>query len=141
MNTPADTLRRAHEAFSRHDLVAVIEGMRPDVVVYGHAAGQRFPSADAFAQFLGMYFTMSSDIEIVDAEYVTAGNKVIAQFRAVGNQDGPFLGFPPSGRPFSLDVAEIWTFDGEAYAVEGHNYADTLNLLIQLGHVPAPAMA
>ncbi len=141
MNSPTDTLRLAHEAFSRHDLAGIIQDMRPDVVVYGHAAGQRLPSADAFAQFLGMYFTMSSDIQIVDAEYVTAGNKVIAQFRAVGSQDGPFLGFPAGGRPFSLDVAEIWTFDDEGYAIEGHNYADTLGLLIQLGHVPAPVMA
>ena len=139
MNNPLDTLRSAHEAFSRHDLDGVIRGMRPDVVVYGHAAGQRLPSADAFAQFLGMYYTMSSDIQIVDAEYVTAGNKVIAQFHAVGRQDGPFLGFPPSGRPFSLDVAEIWTFDDDGLAIEGHNYADTLGLLIQLGHMPVPA--
>ena len=138
---PVDTLRRAHEAFSRHDLVAMIDGMRPNVVVYGHAAGQAFPSAEVFAQFMGMYFVMSSDIKIVDAEYIAAGSKVIAQFRAVGKQDGPFLGFPASGRPFSLDVAEIWTFDAEGYAIEGHNYADTLGLLIQLGHVPAPAMA
>ena len=141
MNNPLNSLRSAHEAFSRHDLDAITQDMRPDVVVYGHSAGQRFNSADAFTQFMGMYFAMSSDIHIVDAEYMTAGNKVIAQFRGVGVQDGPFLGFPASGRPFSLDVAEIWTFDDEGYAVEGHNYADTLNLLIQLGHVPAPAMA
>ena len=134
-----DTLSAAHDAFSRHDLAAVIADMRPDVVVYGHAAGQRLPSADAFAQFLGMYFAMSSDIRIVDQEYVTTGNKVIAQFRAIGVNDGPFLGFPASGRPFSLDVAEIWTFDDQGLAVEGHNYADTLGLLIQFGHIAAPA--
>ena len=140
MKSPVDSLRAAHEAFSRHDLVAMIDGMRPNVVVYGHAAGQAFPSAEAFAQFMGMYFVMSSDIKLVDAEYIAAGSKVIAQFRAVGTQDGPFLGFPASGRPFSLDVAEIWTFDDEGYSIEGHNYADTLGLLIQLGHVPAPSM-
>ncbi|HOU42367.1 MAG TPA: ester cyclase [Promineifilum sp.] len=138
---PIATLRAAHEAFSRHDLPSIIRDMRRDVVVYGHAAGQRLPSADAFAQFMNMYFTMSSDIAIVDAEYFAHGNKVVAQFRAVGTQDGPFLGFPASDRPFTLDVAEIWTFDDEGYAIEGHNYADTLGLLIQLGHVPAPALA
>ncbi len=138
---PIATLRAAHEAFSRHDLPSIIRDMRRDVVVYGHAAGQRLPSADAFAQFMNMYFTMSSDIAIVDAEYFAHSNKVVAQFRAVGTQDGPFLGFPASDRPFTLDVAEIWTFDDEGYAIEGHNYADTLGLLIQLGHVPAPALA
>lgn len=134
-----ETLRAAHNAFSNRDLVATVADMRPNVVVYGHAGGQRLPSTEAFAQFLGMYLVMSSNIHIVDAEYIAAGNKVIAQFRTVGTQDGPFLNFPASGREFSLDVAEIWTFDNEGYAVEGHNYADTLGLLIQLGHIPVPA--
>lgn len=135
-----DTLRAAHEAFSRHDLEGVKIGMRPNAVVYGHAAGQVLPSAEAFTQFLSTYYAMSSDIHLVDNTYIEAGDKVIAQFRAVGTQDGPFLGFPASGRPFSLDAAEIWTFDDEGYSIEGHNYADTLGLLIQLGHVPMPAM-
>jgi steroid delta-isomerase-like uncharacterized protein len=133
-----DTLRAAHNAMADRDPVPVTAMMRPDVVVYGHAAGQTFKSADEFAQFLNVYYTMSSDIRLVDAEYIAAGDKVVAQFRAIGTQDGPFLGFPASGRPFSLDVAEIWTFDKEGYAIEGHNYADTLGLLIQLGHVAAP---
>lgn len=134
-----DTLRAAHNAMAGRESGPVTAMMRPDVVVHGHAAGQTFHSADEFGQFLNVYYTMSSDIRLVDAEYIAAGNKVIAQFRAIGTQDGPFFNFPASGRPFSLDVAEIWTFDDEGYAVEGHNYADTLGLLIQLGHVPPPA--
>lgn len=133
------TLKAAHDAFSRHDLDDVIVGLRPDVIFYGHAVGQRLTSAQAFAQFLGVYYVMSSDVRIVDAEYFSAGARVIAQFRAVGVNDGPFFGFPASGREFSLDVAEIWTFDEDGYAIEGHNYADTLGLLIQLGHMPVPA--
>ncbi|CUS06271.1 conserved protein of unknown function [Candidatus Promineifilum breve] len=134
-----ETLKAAHDAFSRHDLDAVIADMRPDVVVYGYAGGQRLPSAAAVAQFLSQYYAMSSDIRLVDADYLAAGNKVIAQFRAVGTQDGPFLGFPATGRAFSLDVAEVWTFDEDGRAVEGHNYGDTLGLLMQLGHMPVPA--
>ena len=134
-----ETLRAAHDAMAGRETEPVTRMMRPDVIVYGHAAGQAFKSADEFAQFLNVYYTMSSDIRLVDAEYIAAGNKVIAQFRAIGTQDGPFLAFPASGRPFSLDVAEIWTFDDDGLAIEGHNYADTLGLLIQLGHMPVPA--
>lgn len=133
------TLQAAHDAFSRHDLDAVIADMRPDVDFHAHAAGQRLSSATAFAGFLGMYYAMSSDIRIVDATYIAAGDKVVAQFRASGANDGPFLGFPATGRAFSLDVAEVWTFGPDGLATEGHNYADMLGLLIQLGHVAAPA--
>lgn len=138
MNNVA-TLRAAHDAMASRDSEPITHMMRPDVVVYGHAAGRAFKSAAEFAEFLGMYYTMSSDIRLVDAEYIAAGDKVVAQFRAVGTQDGPFLNFPASGRPFSLDVAEVWTFDAEGYAVEGHNYTDIFGLLMQLGHVPVPA--
>lgn len=134
-----DTLIAAHEAMAGRDPGPVTAKMRPDIVVHGHAAGQTFNSVEEFAEFLNVYYTMSSDIRLVDAEYIEAGDKVIAQFRAVGTQDGPFLHFPPSGRPFSLDVAEIWTFDADGHAIEGHNYTDLLGLLMQLGHVAAPA--
>jgi steroid delta-isomerase-like uncharacterized protein len=136
---PIDILRQAHEAFSRHDLDAALAPMRPDVILHAHAAGQTFTSRAAVREFLSMYLAMSSDVRLVDAEYIAAGDKVIAQLRAVGTQDGPFLSFPASGRPFSLDLVEIWTFDEDGYAVEGHSYNDTLGLLMQLGHVAAPA--
>ena len=128
MNRPTDTLRRAHEAFSRHDLAGIIQDMRPDVVVYGHAAGQRLPSADALAQFLGMYFTISADLHVVDAAYVTAGHNVVAHCRAVATQAGPFRGLPA-------------TTDDDGLAIGGHHSAATRALLPQLGHVPAPVMA
>jgi ketosteroid isomerase-like protein len=134
-----ETLRAAHNAMADRDPVPVTAMMRPDVVVHGHAAGQTFNSVEEFMQFLDLYYSMSSDIRLVDGEYIAAGDKVIAQFRAVGTQDGPFLGFPASGRPFSLDVAEIWTFNDEGYAIEGHNYTDILGLLMQLGHIAVPA--
>lgn len=46
-------------------------------------------------------------------------------------------GFPASGKPFSLDVCEIWRFGPDGLADEGHNYSDGLGLLMQLGHLPA----
>jgi ketosteroid isomerase-like protein len=134
-----ETLRAAHNAMAGRDLAPITRMMRPDVVFHGHAAGQTFHSVEEFGGFLNTFYDMSSDIRLVDAEYIAAGDKVIAQFRAVGAQDGPFLNFPASGRPFSLDVAEIWTFDAEGYAIEGHNYTDILGLLVQLGHMPVPA--
>ncbi len=134
-----ETLRAAHEAFSDHDLAAATVAMRDDVTFYSHAAGVTLDSAAAFREFMGMYYAMSSDIRIVDAEYSPAGDKLVAQFRAIGVNDGPFLGFPATGREFSLDVAEIWRFDDRGRLAEGHNYADTLGLLIQFGHIAVPA--
>lgn len=142
MSTNAvDNLRQGHEAFSRHDLAATTAHMRPDVVVHIHNRGQTLTSAEAFRGYLGQQAAMSSDSRIADATYIDAGSHVIAQFRVVGTQDGPLLHFPPSNRPFALDVCEVWRHDDDGRAVEGHSYTDTMGLLIQLGHIPAPAMA
>jgi hypothetical protein len=38
-----------------------------------------------------------------------------------------------------LDVCEVWRFNTNGEAIEGHNYSDGLGLLMQLGHMPPPA--
>ena len=88
-----------------------------------------------FAGWMDEFVAMSSDIQIVDAKYIEAGDYVTAQFRAVGRQDGPMGPFPSSNKPYSLDVCEVWQFGADGMAVEGHNYSDGLGLLIQLGHI------
>ena len=80
---------------------------------------------------------MSSDIRIVDAQYIAADDWVTARFRAIGTQDGPLQAFPASNKPFSLDVCEVWHFGANDQADEGHNYSDGLGMLMQLGHLPA----
>jgi hypothetical protein len=59
-------------------------------------------------------------------------------FRAVGTQDGQMMMFPASSKPFSLDVCEVWHFNANGEADEGHNYSDGLGLLMQLGHLKLP---
>jgi hypothetical protein len=77
----------------------------------------------------------------LDARYFDAGDYVTAQFHIVGTQDEPLMAFPVSGKPFSLGVCEVWHFYTDGQADEGHNYSDGLGLLMQLGHLPAPAVA
>lgn len=60
-------------------------------------------------------------------------------FRAVGTQDGPMDPFPAGWREDSLDVCEVWRFDANDLAIEAHNFSDGPGLLVQLGHVEAPA--
>ena len=84
---------------------------------------------------------MSSDIKLVDARYIDGGEYVTAIFHGVGTQDGPMAGTPfgPSGKAFSLDVCEVWRYNANGEAIEGHNYSDGLGLLMQLGHMSPPA--
>ena len=132
------TLRNAHQAFSAKKLDQAQQFVAAQVRFTDHGRGQVLNGRAEFRGWMESHFVMSSDMHIVGAGYIDAGDYVIAQFRAVGTQDGPLLAFPASGKPFSLDVCEVWYFNSDGQADEGHNYSDGLGLLMQLGHLPPP---
>ncbi len=138
-NNNVAALRAAHDAFSAHDNGTAAQLTAPTVRFTDHGRGVAVTSREEFRGWLGNLLAMSSDIQIVDAQYIPAGEWVTARFRAIGVQDGPMPPFPVSNKPFTLDVCEVWHFGPDGLADEGHNYSDGFGMLIQLGHLPAPA--
>lgn len=137
MSKNTETLRTAHNAFSAKDAASAAKLVAASCSVTDHGRVVTVKSRDEFTGWLQAFYTMSSDIRIVDAQYIDAGEYVTARFRAVGTQDGPMTNSPfgVSNKPFSLDVCEVWRFNADGEAIEGHNYSDSLGLLIQLGHL------
>jgi steroid delta-isomerase-like uncharacterized protein len=133
-----NTLRSAHEAFSRGDFETATSLVAANVVHTDHGRNAVFTGPAEFRGWMEAFKSSSSDMTLVDATYIDAGDTVVAQFRAVGVQDGPMEPFPASNKPYSLDVCEIWHFNAAGQAVEGHNYSDGLGMLVQLGHIPVP---
>jgi steroid delta-isomerase-like uncharacterized protein len=132
------TLRAAHEAFSAHDFDKAVALMSSTCKVVDYSRGMVLSTRGEFRDWLAARGATASDIKIVDAQYIDAGEWVTARFRAVGTQDGPLPPFPASHKPFTLEVCEVWRFDADGQAAEGHNYSDGLGLLMQLGHLPSP---
>lgn len=136
----SEILQRAHEAFSKGEHGQAAQLVAAECRFTDHGRNTTSDSREGFRGWLDAHKAMASNMQIVDASYIDAGEYVTSQFRAVGNQDGPLPGFPASGREFSLDVCEVWRFNDQGQAVEGHNYSDGMGLLMQLGHLP-PAQA
>ena len=134
-----EMLKKAHTAYSARNLGEAEKLVAQTTNFTDHGQGQTASSRAEFRGWLESLSAMSSDVKLVDVRYIDAGEWVIAQFRAVGTQDGPMASFPASNKPFSLDVCEMWRFNANGEAVEGHNYSDSLGLLIQLGHIQPPA--
>lgn len=133
-----ETLRSAHQAFNAQDFDHAQRLVAATAQVTDHGRGQVMGSRAEFRGWMESFFVMSSDMKLVDARYIDANEWVIAQFRAVGIQDGPMGPFPASGKPYSLDICEVWHFNADGEADEGHNYSDGLGLAMQLGHLPQP---
>ena len=134
-----ETLKKAHQAFSAKDYNKAEKLTARKTKLIDHGRGQTMNSREEFRAWMEAFHAMSSDMKLVDARYIDAGEWVIAQFRAVGTQDGPMEPFPASNKPYSLDVCELWRFNSEGEAIEAHNYSDGLGLLMQLGHIQPPA--
>jgi SnoaL-like polyketide cyclase len=65
----------------------------------------------------------------------------VATFTVTGTHDGPLGPFPATGRPFTLELCELWRFDPEGRVVGGDLYYDQVSLLMQLGLLPQPSSA
>lgn len=135
MNNPIEILRNAHQAFSENRLADSASLLAANATFTDHGRNQTASSREEFQGWLGQHLAMSSNMRIEDAQYVAMGDTVVAQFRAVGNQDGALGPFPATGKPFTLEICEVWKFNEAGEAVEGHNYSDGLGLLGQLGHI------
>jgi steroid delta-isomerase-like uncharacterized protein len=83
-----------------------------------------------------MLRTAFPDFHIEVAELIAEGDKVVARTTLQGTHTGPYVGIPPTGRPFVQDQIHIFRFaDGKA--VEHRAVRDDLGMLQQLGVIPS----
>ena len=78
------------------------------------------------------YFKAFPDLKVTVAQILEEGDCVVARTMVTGTQKGEFLFFPPSHKPFSIQMIEIIKFkDGKA--VERWGNFDTMSMADQLG--------
>jgi predicted ester cyclase len=73
-------------------------------------------------------------------EVITQGSVLACRFVMSGHHIGTFMGAPATGRPYVLPGVTMIRYAG-AKAIERWSSADMLGLLVQVGAIPAPAMA
>jgi SnoaL-like domain len=137
-NKNSEILRKAHNHFSVNNLTEALKLLAPGIKFTDHGKGISVRSRSEFLNWMENLKKSSSDVKLVDAIYIESGDWVTARFRAIGKQDGMLEQFLPSNKEFSLDVCEVWHFNSKGEADEGHNYSDSLGMLIQLGHIQQP---
>jgi nuclear transport factor 2 (NTF2) superfamily protein len=135
------THRDAHEAWNARELDAVVEKMTSSITYTDHARGLTIRTRDDFKEWVQDWAQMFSNGKIVDQKYADAGNTTVARFTGRGTNDGPFGPFSATGREVRFDVCEILEYDDQGTIVGGDVYYDQLSILVQLGHVEAPAAA
>lgn len=136
-----ETLRAAHQSWNQRNFQDVVRDTAEGLAYIDHGRNVTLNSRDKFREWTEAWAKAFSDRRIMNPEYIDAGDTVVAQFTAVGTNDGPFGSLKPTGRKMSLPFCEICHFDKEGRIISGGCYYDQYTLLTQLGHIQPLAAA
>jgi len=136
-----ETLRAAHQSWNQRNFQDMVRDTAEGLAYIDHGRNVTLNSRDKFREWTEAWAKAFSDGRIMNREYIDAGDTVVAQFTAVGTNDGPFGSLKPTGRKMSLPFCEICHFDKEGRIISGGCYYDQYTLLTQLGHIQPLAAA
>jgi predicted ester cyclase len=104
------------EVFNNRDFDAIPE-IIADMYVNHGTTTLRGPAAGRAVITQANGYTPDRRIEIISE--VAQDNIMFMLFRVTGTQTGPFMGVPPSGRSFSVDLVDLFYFDEADKMIEG----------------------
>lgn len=138
--TPSEVALRHDEAYNAKDVEGRKQCYSADVILE-MPGGMKLQGLEQVLQIESVFWAAIPDGRISrDTEFV-AGDTVIAEGVMTGTQSGPFRmpqgEIPPSGNPINLRYASVKrVIDGKI--VEEHLYFDQMELMTQIGAIPAP---
>ena len=132
--------RIIEEGFNEGNLETLGELTSPDLVEHqdfgpAHAAGAA--GVKAVVTSLRRAFT---DFHLAIDDLVVDGDTVWLRMTATGVNEGSFMGHPPTGRAFQIQVFDVIRLE-DGLMVEHWGVPDRLAVLLQLGLVAPPARA
>jgi len=94
--------------------------------------------AGAIAMF-NMMRDQTPDMHIEIGDVIASGDKVAVHSTLSGTDTKGFMpGMPPTGKTFSLDAIDVFTFDEAGMNSEHYGVYDMMGAMGQLGLLPAP---
>jgi len=126
------------EAWSKGRFDSLDALMTPDFVSHDPVEPTR--GLTQFTEAVRKYRTTFPDLRLDIEEMFSAGERVVARWRATGTQRGPLEGLPPTGRRVVITGISILRFAGER-ACETFDNWDALGMMQQLGAVTLPGVA
>ena len=133
-----DIVRRVEEAWLRNDLAALDDLIAPDLVSHDVTPGLP-PGRDGAKAGHSAFLASFPDRTLTIDHLIGEGDLVAVHTTGTATHTGaPFLGVPASGKRVTLESMSIYRVkDGKIVEHWGVNAA--LNLMMQLGAMPAPA--
>ena len=142
MGEPTDVMRRKITALNAQEAEEMIGYFSPDAEK--QVPGGILQGANQIAAFVAVFWEAFPDLKLTVTREVEQGTVVAIRGTMVGTHTGTFHtpggDMPPTGRTISLSFSDDYEVR-DGVIVSSHLHLDRLELLEQLGAVPAPTAA
>jgi steroid delta-isomerase-like uncharacterized protein len=138
--TNVDVVRRIAAAVSDGNFDELDALLAEDYVEHNPAFPSDRRGPDVIRAFVEPYRAAFPDLEILEEDVVTEGDRVVYRHRVVGTHENEFRGVPPTGERIDVEGIAIYRLE-DGRAAEKWLVFDALGLLRQLGAVPEPPAA
>ncbi len=135
----SDIHKKLHANFNQRDWDAMDQHIRADLTHEDIPRGLTTKNRDEFKDWLREWTQAFSDATVSHVTYHEGPGYSLAQFRGVGNNDGPMGPFPATNKRMDNPFWEMLRFDDEGKVASSQIMYDQMTILGQLGHVDMPA--
>jgi steroid delta-isomerase-like uncharacterized protein len=125
------------EVLNQGNMSRINDLLAPDFVEHEEVPPGVPRNREGVAMLLTMLRSAFPDFKATIGDVIAEGDKVVVRMTWTGTQQGEFMGMPPSGKPMSIGVIDIFRMD-EGKLVEHWGLSDTMSMMEQLGVMPAP---
>lgn len=127
--------RVIEEAYNKGNVDVLNEAFAPSFVE--HQAGIVPPTAEGVKRSIAFLRGAFPDRKLTIEEIIANRDKTWARITGRGTHQGPFMGLPPTDKPFTITVIDICRFEN-GQIVEHWGVADQLSAMAQIGALPQP---
>jgi steroid delta-isomerase-like uncharacterized protein len=94
------------------------------------------PTKEGVKELFHTYRAAFPDLHMDAEDIIASGDKTVARVKALGTQNGEFMGMPPSGKRIEVQLIDIMRFDDAGLVCEHWGVMNMLSMLQQLGALP-----
>jgi steroid delta-isomerase-like uncharacterized protein len=135
----AVTAQTLFDAWEKRDFATFAEQLAGEVSLQDAPRGQIVEGQASVRDWYAAWAAAFPDAVAGATVVAASGDTVAIEGVFAGTNTADFGPYPATGRSVSLPWANVLRFSDEGRIIAGSAYYDQLTLMIQLGHIDAPA--
>jgi steroid delta-isomerase-like uncharacterized protein len=135
-----EIVRRFWGVWEEGNLGLVDELLAPDYLNHSPGLPGQPEGPEGVKAVVSMFRGGLPDLRVVIEDVIAEGDKVMMRYRIEGTHEGELFGVPPTGRRVSIESITVERVSGGKIR-EHWRVTDTLDMMQQLGAIPAPEHA